>query len=312
MIYTLTANPAIDLYVGLDQLKPNVVNRTYEEDYQPNGKAINVSIMLSKLGITNTAIGFIGGFTGEFIEQELKKLSINTSMVYVKGITRINLFANADQEYKIVNKGPMISRTKKTEMLDKINTIPANSILFVSGSLPRGIEDDFYINIAEICDQKEIKLILDISSHALLDCLKYKPLLIKPNEDELASLFQLSPADLNEEKIIELSKKLLKMGAQQVLVSRGEKGAIYTSSQRIMKVSSAKGQVVNTACAGDALLSTFIGKLELHHSLEDALIYASAAGAATAFSKGLCNLSHIQALIPDIQINKLKEESLYG
>jgi 1-phosphofructokinase len=311
MIYTLTPNPAIDLYVGLDQLKPNVVNRTSEEDYQPNGKAINVSFMLRKFGITNTAMGFIGGFTGEFIEQELKKLSINTSMVYVEGITRINLFANADQEYKIVNKGPLISRTKRIEMLDNIQTIPANSILFVSGSLPRDIEDDFYINIADICHQKEIKLILDISSHALLDCLKYEPLLIKPNEDELASFFQIPPTDLTEEKIIELSSKLLNMGAQQVLVSRGEKGAIYTSSQRIVKVSSAKGQVVNTACAGDAMLSTFIGKLELHHSLEDALIYASAAGAATAFSKGLCSLSHMEALIPDIEIEELKEESLH-
>ncbi|QGH36053.1 1-phosphofructokinase [Gracilibacillus salitolerans] len=312
MIYTLTPNPAIDLYVGLDQLKPSVVNRTYEEDYQPNGKAINISIMLSKLGITNTAMGFIGGFSGEFIEQELKEMSINTSMIYVKGITRINVFANADKEYKIVNKGPLVPHSKIVEMLEEIRRIPTNCTLCVSGSLPRGIKDDFYIEIAKICHQKNIKLILDISSHVLLECLKYKPLLIKPNDDELASLFQLSPAELTEEKIMELNNTLLKMGAQQVLVSRGEKGAIYSSPQRIVKVSSAKGEVVNTACAGDAMLSTFIGKLELNESVEDALIYASAAGAATAFSKGLCSLSHIQALISDILIETLKEESFYG
>ncbi len=312
MIYTLTPNPAIDLYVGLDQLTPEVVNRTYEEDYQPNGKAINVSIMLSKLGITNTAMGFIGGFSGKFIEQELKKLSIHTSMVDVEGITRINVFANADREYKIVNKGPLISKEKKAEMLEKIEQIPANSTLFVSGSLPRGIQDEFYIHLAKICHHKKIKLILDISSHALLECLKYKPFLIKPNEDELASFFQLSTADLYSEKIFELSQELLDRGAQQVLVSRGEKGAIYTSPHHTLKVSSANGQVVNTACAGDAMLSTFIGKLEQNHSLEDALIYSSAAGAATAFSKGLCSLSHIQALIPAIQLEKIKEESFDG
>ncbi|SFL46777.1 1-phosphofructokinase [Gracilibacillus orientalis] len=312
MIYTLTPNPAIDLYVGLDQLKPSVVNRTYEEDYQPNGKAINVSIILSELGISNTAMGFIGGFSGEFIEQELKKKSINTSMVYVEGITRINVFANADKEYKIVNKGPLISTTKKVELLEKIQRIPANSTLFVSGSLPGGIEDDFYIKIAKICYYNNIKLILDISSHALLECLAYKPLLIKPNDDELASFFQLSVSELTQEKIIELSQTLLNMGAQQVLVSRGEKGAIYTSSNRILKVSSTKGTVVNTACAGDAMLSTFIGKLDLNESLENALIYASAAGAATAFSKGICSLSDIEALVHEIQIEKLKEENMYG
>ncbi|WP_163537532.1 1-phosphofructokinase [Gracilibacillus sp. YIM 98692] len=312
MIYTLTPNPAIDLYVGLDQLKPSVVNRTYEEDYQPNGKAINVSIMLNKLGVKNTAMGFIGGFSGEFIEKELKNLSIDTSMVHVEGITRINVFANADKEYKIVNKGPLISKSKIAEMLERIQRIPPHSILFVSGSLPGGIEDDFYMDIANICQQKNIKLILDISSHALLDCLTYKPYLIKPNDDELAAFFQLSPSELTQEKIVELSHKLLNMGAQQVLVSRGEKGAIYTSPNHIVKVSSAKGEVVNTACAGDAMLSTFIGKRELNEDLENALIYASAAGAATAFSKGLCSLSYIDALIPHIQMEKLKEESLYG
>ncbi|MFC4387849.1 1-phosphofructokinase [Gracilibacillus marinus] len=312
MIYTLTPNPAIDLYVGLDQLKPEIVNRTYEEDYQPNGKAINVSIMLKRLGLANTALGFLGGFSGKFIEDELEKMDINTSFVHIDGITRINVFANADKEYKIVNKGPEISPEKVKEMLDMISSLPEKSILFVSGSLPGGVSDEFFVEVAKICDHKRIKLVLDISSKALLDCLDYQPYLIKPNDEELATFFDLDVSEMTESKIIECSNILLERGAQQVLVSRGEKGAIYVKDGNILKVTSPKGEVINTACAGDTMLSGFIGKLEQGYSLEEALRFASAAGSATAFSKGLGELSHIDLLISETKISTLKEEKMNG
>lgn len=227
MYYTLTPNPAIDLYVGLEELKPNKVNRTFEEDYQPNGKAINISIMLKKLGIPNTALGFIAGFSGNFIKDELQKLDIKTEFVEVGGITRINIFANADKEYKIVNKGPNIPNESIKEMLSKILQLPEKSILFVSGSLPGGVSEDFYVTIAEICQQRNIQLILDISSNKLIDCLTYQPYLLKPNDDELASFFGMEKSAMTEQAVITCSQKLLKKGAKQVLVSRGEKGAIY-------------------------------------------------------------------------------------
>lgn len=312
MIYTLTPNPAIDLYVGLEELKPNLVNRTSEEDYQPNGKAINISIMLKKLGFSSTAIGFLGGFSGNFIEEELNKMGVQTSFVHVDGITRINVFANADEEYKIVNKGPDIAAEKVEEMLEKVAGLPEKSILFVSGSLPGGIRDDFYIEIAKICNQKQMKLVLDISSKALLDCLYYQPFLIKPNDDELATFFNLDVTDMTESKIIECSNILLEKGAKQVLVSRGEKGAVYVTHNKVLKVTSPKGEVVNTACAGDALLGVFIGKLQQGCSLEESLRFASAAGSATAFSKGLGELSEIESLVSEIKVDTLKEEKING
>ena len=70
MIYTCTMNTAVDLFVETDELLPDVVNRTKDEDYQPNGKGVNISFMLKRLGLNNTALGFTGGFTGRFIENE--------------------------------------------------------------------------------------------------------------------------------------------------------------------------------------------------------------------------------------------------
>ncbi|QTM99120.1 1-phosphofructokinase [Sediminibacillus dalangtanensis] len=312
MIYTLTPNPAIDLYVGLEALRPNHVNRTYEEDYQPNGKAINISIMLKKLGINSTALGFIAGFSGCFIKEELNKLQIATDFVEVKGITRINIFANAEQEYKIVNKGPAIPEERKEEMLEKVAMIPEHSMLFVSGSLPGGVDDTFYTEIASICWQNNIRLVLDISSKEILECLPFRPYLIKPNDEELASFFGISKENMDVSTIVNCSRKLLENGANQVLVSRGEAGAIYISPSQILKVTAPKGKVINTACSGDALLALFIGKLEQGSSLEEALQYASAGGSATAFSKGLCSLSDIDALIQEVKITQIKEEFING
>jgi 1-phosphofructokinase len=297
-------NPAIDLFVDVDTLEPNVVNRTNAEDYQPNGKSINISILLKKMGLNNTALGFIGGFTGKYIENELQKLGIITDFIEIEGITRINTFVRTNEkEYKIVNKGPSIPNLNKDAIFKKIQCIPNGSILFVSGSLPKGISEDIFVDIAKISKQNRLKLILDISSIKLLDCLPYRPYLIKPNQEELANLFHMDT--VNKDQAFELGKQLIRKGAERVLVSLGEDGALFITDHETIEVTSPKGKVVNTACAGDALLASFIGKITLGSSTEEALIFASATGASTAFSKGLSDLSDVNQLMPQITVSHL-------
>ncbi|MEC0711746.1 1-phosphofructokinase [Bacillus haynesii] len=304
MIYTCTMNTAVDLFVETDELLPDVVNRTKDEDYQPNGKGVNISFMLKRLGLDNTALGFTGGFTGRFIENELLNEKIVTDFVEVEGISRINIFINATREFKIVNKGPLISEGRKQELINKIRQIPPGRFLFISGSLPRGVPDDMYLSLSEIAAENNLKLILDISSPILLDCLSYHPYLIKPNEQELAAFFSRKIA-LSEEDIIHYGNELLDRGAERVLISRGKDGALYLDRQRTLKATAAKGKVVNTACAGDAMLAVFVGKQELGCSVSEALKYASAAGSLTAFSKGLGDVSELDQTASQIQITHL-------
>ncbi|MGX4670954.1 1-phosphofructokinase [Cerasibacillus sp. JNUCC 74] len=303
MIYTCTMNTAIDLYVAMEALKPNTVNRTYDEDYQPNGKGVNVSLMLKKMGIANTALGFIGGFSGDFIQEELEKLDITTDFIKVDGNTRINVFINADEEYKIVNRGPVIHQQALDKLLKKINEIPAESILIVSGSLPRGVDERVLVTIANICNKNAVKLILDSSSPVVLETLPYGPYLLKPNEDELAQLF--GENSLSEEQMIAYGEELIQRGARHVIISRGEDGALYIDKQTVIKSSSPKGKVVNTACAGDALLAAFIAKTIGNKSPVEALAYAVATGASTAFSKGLSDLTDIPELMNQVHITSL-------
>ncbi|ASN04529.1 1-phosphofructokinase [Virgibacillus necropolis] len=307
MIYTCTMNPAIDMYVAVNELKPNTVNRTHDEDYQPNGKGVNVSIMLKKLGIDSIALGFIAGFTGEFIQDSLSELGIETDFVSVDGITRVNVFINSTSEYKIVNQGPFIKPIEQETFLEKIKAIPSGSTLIVSGSLPKGVSDSIITDIAKVCEERGIKLVLDTSVGSVIDTLEYKPYLLKPNEEELANLFHKHHS-LSEKELIHYGKELLKRGAQHVLVSRGKDGALYFFEENLIKVTAPQGQVVNTACAGDSMLGTFIGKLVQNEPIEDALAYATAIGASTAFSKGLSDLKDITRLVEEVSITQIKEE----
>lgn len=307
MIYTCTMNAAIDMYVEVDEFKPDAVNRTNDEDYQANGKGINVSIMLKKLGIESTALGFIAGFTGSYIEDSLRDKGIQSDFVYADGTTRINVFINAESEYKIVNQGPYIHLPEQEELLNRIKAIPSGSTLVVSGSLPRGVAESAIVEIAGVCKENNVKLVLDTSAGSLWDTLKYEPYLLKPNEEELANLYNQTKA-LSEQEIIKYGKDLLKNGAKHVIVSRGKEGSIYFSKERLLKVTSPQGMVVNTACSGDALLAAFMAKKQQNESFENALEYASAVGASTAFSRGLSDLKDIAVLQKEVNVYQIKGE----
>lgn len=306
MIYTCTFNPAIDLFVQMEKLEPDTVNRTQDEDYQPNGKGINVSIMLQRLGAATTALGFIGGFSGKFIQEELTSMQIPTQFIEIDGVTRINVFANAEQEYKIVNNGPPVPASAVEAMLAQIKQLPPESQLVVSGSLPKNVSDAVYTRIAQICKTKNIQLILDVSSVAVLDCLSYRPYLLKPNEEELAEFFGEDASTLTVDHIVTLGEKLLHMGAEQVIVSRGSEGSLYISKEKVIAVSAPPCEIVNSACSGDALLAAFLGTQQQENSLEQSLIFASAAGTATACAKGLAVIEDIETLTKDIHLHYYK------
>lgn len=306
MIYTCTLNPAIDLFIETeDDLQPGMVNRTQEEDYQANGKGVNVSIILQRLGLTNTALGFTAGFTGAYIQDELQSMGIHTDFVGIDGITRVNIFVHSqDKEYKIVNRGPEVNASDVEQLFEKIYALPDHSMLFVSGSVPRGVDDAVYEEMSKVAADKHMDLILDISSKTLLDCLQYRPYLIKPNKEELAHFY--GKEDLTDDEIIYFGHDLLNKGAKRVLISLGEDGAIFMDGNHLLRVTSPKGKVINTACAGDTMLAMFVQKIQTGSTIEQALVYASAAGSSTAFCKGLSDLQDIDELRKDITIKNLK------
>lgn len=308
MIYTITLNPAIDLVIITKKLEPNIVNRTEKFELQPNGKGVNVSFILKKMGIENMATGIGGGFTLDYITAGLKEKGISSNFLKVNEPTRINVFTRVldqNREYKEVNPGPEVSEKVQDEFLRYLKTtLKERDILIISGSFSKGIKQDYLVKIGEITADKKVKLVIDSSSKVVLDTLPYHPYLLKPNDQELASFFDLNEK-LDQEKIIKLARKLINAGCKNVLVSLGESGAALIDKNHAYFGNAPKISVLNTAGAGDTMLGTFIGKKELGCDTTEALKCAIAAGSDTASRTRLTDFE-LEKYLNEIHVSEVK------
>ncbi|SJZ88883.1 1-phosphofructokinase [Pilibacter termitis] len=316
-IYTCTMNPAIDLFIATKQLQMNTVNRTLHDDIQANGKGVNVSLVLKMLGIENTAFGFSAGFTGKYIEDFLKKKGVDNQFIHVDGKTRINVFAQVledDCEYKLVNKGPFIPKNAIETLLEQIRQLNKGDFLCISGSLPKGVSEEILLEISKITHEKGVHLLLDSSSPIILDCLPYQPFLLKPNEEELAHWFGEEMISFEEYPFY--LEQLLSCGAENILLSLGEKGGVYANPKQMLYANAPKGEVVNTACAGDTLLATFLKGIVCQENLAETLKTAIAAGSSTSFSQGLTDFHDVEKLKQQVTVRDFsvlqKEKSEWG
>ncbi|EGP4757400.1 1-phosphofructokinase [Enterococcus faecium] len=308
-IYTCTMNLAIDLFIETDEMHPFMVNRTKEDDIQANGKGVNVSLVLKMLDFPSTALGFSAGFTGKYIEDYLQQKQIQTEFIEVPGMTRINVFTQVNQtgeEYKLVNQGPEIPQAAVHNFLNQIRALQEEDYLCVSGSLPRGLSPKVLIEISRICQEKGIHLIIDSSDQEVMDCLPYRPFLLKPNEEELSSWF--GRKIVTDEDYFVYGQRLVELGAENVLLSLGEKGAILFTKDRVFRGNSPKGKVVNTACAGDTMLGAFLAGYMNRRPLDETLRKSIAAGSSTAFRKGLTDFLDVEELSKQIKIREERFE----
>lgn len=299
MIYTVTFNPAIDYVVRTGEMKVGVVNRTESEEIYFGGKGLNVSIILNELGIKSEALGFVAGFTGEAIENGMAKDGIKTDFVHLNnGFSRINVKIQSSFETEINGQGPEISEENIEELFKKLNKIQDGDTIVLAGSIPASLPSDIYERILEYLKNKKIRAIVDATGDLLMNVLKYKPFLIKPNNFELEEIFgvELKTA----EDVSEYALKLKEMGAVNVLVSMAGDGAILADENgKIHACGVCSGTVKNSVGAGDSMVAGFIAGCE-KESYEYALKLGTAAGGATAFSDGLAKKDLIYSLLEQL------------
>lgn len=303
MIYTLTLNTAIDMNIFSDPLLPGVVNRTHHTEYCPNGKGVNVARVLDHFHQPAHILGIFGGFTGRYIVDALKKSNLPVSPAWIDEPTRINVFINdGAQEYKLVNPGAFINDDCKQQVMTILSRLSDAEYLVISGSLPKGIESRFYSEILYLCQKKGIAVILDISHPSLRQLLEYKPLLIKPNDEELKAIFDFSVND--DRQVIAALAELHRLGAQNVLLTLGARGMYFSNGVERWFCSAPHIELVSSACAGDAALAAFMSLWLTGGSVEDALKRASATGADVAASAGLGELKNSDKLLADITLRR--------
>ena len=306
MIYTVTLNPSIDYVIKVDKLTTGNINRVNEEHVYPGGKGINVTRILKSLDNDNIALGFVSGFTGDYIINSLQELNLKSDFIKVKqGFTRINVKVKSEEETEINGQGPKISEEELNQFYKVIDKLVDGDILILSGSIPSCLDERLYESIMKKVEDRDIKVIVDATKNLLLNVLKYKPFLIKPNNHELAEMFNV---ELNTtQDIIFYAEKLKEMGAQNVLISMGKDGALLvTENDEVFASSVAKGEVVNSVGAGDSMVAGFIAGYLKSNSYEEALRLGAASGGATAFSSDLATREFIDKLVDEIKIEKIK------
>lgn len=294
MVYTVTLNPALDYVMRVGKLRYDDINRSQSEDIYYGGKGINVSVILTRLGVENIALGFVGGFTGDKLTQMLESDGIRCDFNKLKsGSTRINVKIKADTEFDVNAQGPDIDESQVRALLDKFDRIKKDDYLVLAGSIPKSLSDDIYERMLSKLQDKEVNFVVDATGDLLIKSLKYKPFLVKPNHHELGDLFGVVTKTTDE--IVKYAKKLQKLGARNVLVSRGKDGAILIDENFLVtEVDNIEGRVVSSVGCGDSMVGGFIAGYIEQGDYSYALKLGAACGNATAFSENIAAKSEIQ------------------
>ena len=300
MIYTVTLNPSIDYIVRLDSLVPGITNRTTAEEYYYGGKGINVSCVLAELDLESTAFGFVAGFTGDAIEKGIRNDRIITDFIKLEsGISRINIKIKAGVETEINCQGPHISEGELERLFSKIDRISDGDTIVIAGNIPNTMPDDVYERILERIKGKDVRIVVDATKKLLLNALKYKPFLIKPNNHELSEITGVRLT--NDKEIAAAAHMMQDKGARNVLVSMAGDGALLLDEQgQVHRIGCPKGKVVNSVGAGDSMVAGFVAGYLQSRSYAQALRLGTACGSATAFSLGLATKEKIDELLAQL------------
>lgn len=293
MVYTVTFNPALDYVMNLNEFTAGETNRSQAEKIFIGGKGINVSIVLARLGVNTAALGFTAGFVGLEIERIARDLGVNADFIHVEnGCSRINVKLKQSGGVTEINaRGAEIPQNALEKLYRKLDELTDGDFLVLAGSVPDTLPRDIYAKILERLQDKRIKIVVDAEKDLLLNTLKYKPFLIKPNKSELERLFGEEIS--TDAEIIARAKRLREMGAVNVLVSLGGDGAVLVDEHgAVHKRGACKGQVKNTVGAGDSMVAGFIAGSS-DGDYEYALKLATAAGGATAFSEEIASREEI-------------------
>lgn len=306
MIYTVTFNPSIDYIVSVQDFKLGLTNRTDSELLLPGGKGINVSTVLQNLGIANTALGFIAGFTGEEIRRGVESLGVRAAFITLEeGISRINLKLKSIDGTEINGQGPDIPKAAVEKLMTQLDGLTAEDTLVLAGSIPATLPDNIYEKIMAHLQDRGVRIVVDATRDLLLKVLVHHPFLIKPNNHELGEIFGVTLSTRRE--VIPYARKLQERGARNVLVSMAGEGAVLLAEDgNVFEAEAPKGVLKNGVGAGDSMVAGFLAGYGESGDYAHAFRMGVASGSASAFSEQLATKAEIEDLYTRCSINRIQ------
>lgn len=291
MIYTVTLNPSIDYSVYPECFRTGEILRSQYEKYTFGGKGLNVSAILTRLGVENCALGFCGGFSGREIERLARRAGILCDFCEIFETSRINVKIISEEESAINALGPMIRLSEEEKLLEKLSGLSGDDTVIISGKSPQSESGRLLENVIEAASKS--RLIADMEGKDLSLALSEKPFLVKPNKEELSAFF--GKESMSGDEVVVYARKLKELGAQNVFVSLGKDGALLVAEDgQVYRAKAPEVKAVSTVGAGDSCLAGFVAGYD--RGYEFALALAMAAGAATAQSPYLAEAEEIMQI----------------
>jgi len=286
MILTVCPNPSIDCTIEMTNLNVGRVNRIDNKILTYSGKAINVAIGVARLGGESTVTGFMYENDGKSFLHNLEKEGVRSRFVWNEGSVRVNykIIDVRSMMTEINDKGEMVTPERQEELIDLASLLAKDcSVVVMSGSLPQGVEDDYYARmIGKMPDN--IKVFVDTEGNKLLNAVRQGVYLVKPN---LAELEDIVKEQLGTKKdMLRACRRLIDMGAENVMLSLGQHGALLTNGARTYYAKTANVAVNSTVGAGDSMLAAASFMTERGADRAEVLRCAVAAGTASITTPG--------------------------
>ena len=261
--------------------------------------------MLSLLGVESKALGFLGGFSGQYIKDFLNENQIDSDFTEIADLTRINVKLKSQKnETSLDATGPKLEEKEIKHFLEKFNHLTPNDIVVFAGTIPKTLGEDFYERLIEKVQECGATFVMDVDGQKLLDSLPAHPLLIKPNREELEAIFGTSFE--NNEQIIPYGKKLLDMGAQNVIVSMAGDGALLFTNEKVYFAQGIKGELRNSIGAGDSTVAGFLAEYSQSKDPLLAFRQAIACGTSKAFSDDMPSRAFLEDIYKKVNISEVK------
>ena len=305
MIYTVTLNPALDYFMNYEELALGEVNRTGKTQISAGGKGIMESRMLSLVGAKSKALGFLGGFSGQYIKDFLNENQIDSDFTEIEDLTRINVkLKSQENETSLDAAGPKLQESEINHFLEKFDHLKEDDIVVFAGTIPKSLGEDFYERLIAKVQKQKATFVMDVDGQKLLESLPAHPLLIKPNREELEAIFETSFK--NNEQIIPYGQKLLEMGAQNVIVSMAGDGALLFTNEKVYFAQGIKGELKNSIGAGDSTVAGFLAEYSQSKDPLLAFRQAIACGTSKAFSDDMPSRAFLEEIYKKVNISEVK------
>ncbi|MDE5977935.1 MAG: 1-phosphofructokinase [Turicibacter sp.] len=309
MITTITLNPALDKLMQIERINIGEANRTQILSESAAGKGIDVAKVLRDFNREVNVTGFLGGIVSPIFKQCFQKEKINDYFIPIKGMTRTNiqLFDAAGKRTELLEKGPQVEASELEQLLKQVEKLAKDSsVVAICGSAPRGVDEDYFIQLIQLAKSYCDKVIVDASGSLLKTAILQKPCLIKPNKDEMLELMGVKTATI--EQMIEFAQNICSQGIEYVLISLGKEGAMLVSAHGVWKGNAPEVDVKSTLGCGDTVVASMCISLTEGDTPEEMLKKAIALSSANAMTFETAHVleSDFKELLPRCEIIKIK------